>query len=50
MVARGNAVSNVVISGRRVMTKPLRKTRSIGQGIEWWEGNEVQIPGTKTTL
>jgi hypothetical protein len=34
MVARGKAVSDAVISGRRVMTKPLRKTPSIGPDIE----------------
>jgi len=29
----------------------MRKTRSIGQDIEWWwKVNEVQIPGTKNAL
>ncbi len=51
MVARGNAVSNAVISGRREMTKPMRKTQSIGQDIEGWNAvHEVQIPGTKIEL
>ncbi len=51
MAARGNAVRSVVISGRRVMTKPLRKTPSIGQNIEGWNVvNEVQIPVTKIEL
>jgi hypothetical protein len=47
MVALGKAVSNAVDSGRRERTKPMRKTLSIGQDIEGWEVNEVQIPGTK---
>ena len=47
MVARGKPVRNAVISGRRAMTEPMRKIRSIGQNIEWWDVNEVQIPGTK---
>ncbi len=34
MVARGKAVSNAVSSGRHEMTKPMRKTPSIGQDIE----------------
>ena len=50
MVARGKAVSNAVISGHREITKPMRKTLSIGQDIEGWETNEVQIPGTKIEL
>jgi len=51
MVARGKAVRDVVISGRREMTKPMRKTPSIGQDIEWWDVvNEVQIPGLKIEL
>jgi len=28
----------------------MRKTPSIGQDIEGWNVNEVQIPGTKTDL
>jgi hypothetical protein len=47
MVALGNAVRSAVISGRREITKPMPKTPSIGQDIEEWEMNEVQIPGTK---
>jgi len=47
MVARGKAVSNAVISGRHEMTKPLRKTQSIGPDIEGCEVNEVQIPDKK---
>ena len=50
MVARGKAASNAVISGHREMTKPLRKTLSIGQDIEGWDVNEVQIPGTKIEI
>jgi len=46
-VARGRAVRSVVISGRRVITKPMRKTPSIGPDIEWGDVNEAQIPGTK---
>jgi hypothetical protein len=48
MVARGKAVRNAVISGRRAITEPMRKIQSIGQDIEEWNVvNEVQIPGTK---
>ena len=50
MVAFGKAVRNAVISGRREITKPMRKTQSIGQDIEGWTVNEVQIPGTKIEL
>jgi hypothetical protein len=50
MVARGKAASNAVISGHRAITKPMRKTRSIGQDIEAWDVHEVQIPGTKIEL
>jgi len=50
MADRGRAVSNAVISGRREITKPLRKTLSIGQDIECWDVSEVQIPGTKSAL
>jgi hypothetical protein len=51
MVVLGKAVSNVVISGHREITKPMRKTPSIGQDIEWWNVvNEVQIPGMKIEL
>jgi len=51
MVARGKAVRNAVISGRRAMTKPMRKILSIGQDIEGWNAvHEVQIPGTKIAL
>jgi hypothetical protein len=47
----GKVVSNAAISGRHAITKSMRKTRSIGQDIERrWEGNEVQIPGTKNAL
>jgi hypothetical protein len=48
MVALGNAVRSAVISGRREITKPMPKTPSIGQDIEEWEMNEVQIPGFST--
>ncbi len=50
MVALGKAVRNAVISGHREITKPMRKTLSIGQDIAGWEVNEVQIPGTKIEL
>jgi len=51
MAALGNAVSRAVSSGRHEMTKGRRKTRSIGQDIEWWwKVNAVQIPGTKNAL
>ena len=50
MVALGKAVSNAVISGRHASTKPMRRTPSIGQNIEGWDVNEVQIPGTKIEL
>ena len=51
MVARGKAASNAVISGHRAITKPMRKTLSIGQDIEGWNAvHEVQIPGTKIEL
>ena len=51
MAARGTAVRSVVSSGRREITKGMRKTRAIGQDIEWWwKVNEVQIPGTKNAL
>jgi hypothetical protein len=49
--ARGKAVRSVVIAGRPEMTKPLRKTPSIGQNIErWMVVNAVEIPGTKIEL
>jgi hypothetical protein len=48
MAARGKVVRSAVSSGRHEITKGMRKTRSIGQDIEWWwKVNEVQIPGTK---
>src|SRR6266849_3916909 len=51
MAALGKAVRSAVSSGRHEMTKGMRKTRSIGQDIEWWwKVNEVQIPGTKNAL
>ncbi len=51
MAARGKAVRSAVSSGRHEMTKGMRKTRLIGQNIEqWWQVNEVQIPGTKNAL
>jgi hypothetical protein len=40
-----------VISGHREITKPMRKTLSIGQDIEGWNAvHEVQISGTKIEL
>ena len=50
MVARGKAVRSAVISGRLEITKPMRKTRSIGPDIDWGNVNEAQIPGTKTEI
>ena len=50
MVARGKAVSSAVISGRLEMTKPRRKTRSIGPDIDWGDVNEAHITGTKTEI
>jgi hypothetical protein len=51
MVVPGKAASNAVISGRRAITKPMRKTLSIGQDIEGWKAvHEAQIPGTKIGL
>ena len=47
MAARGRAVRSAVLSGRREIIRPMQKTRSIGQNIERWDDNEVQIPGTK---
>jgi hypothetical protein len=50
MAARGRAVRSAVISGRRAIIRPMQTTRSIGQNIERWADNEVQIPGTKIAL
>ncbi len=50
MVAPGRAVRSVVTSGRPEITKPMRKTPSIGQDIEGGDVSEVQIPGTKIEL
>jgi hypothetical protein len=51
MAARGKAVSSAVSSGRHEITKGMRKTRSIGQDIEWWwKVSEVHIPDTKNAL
>jgi hydroxymethylpyrimidine/phosphomethylpyrimidine kinase len=51
MTARGKAVSSAVSSGRHEITKGMRKTRSIGQDIEWWwKVSEVHIPDTKNAL
>jgi hypothetical protein len=47
MMARGKPVRNAVISGRREMTEPMQKIRSIGPNIEWWDVHEVQILGMK---
>jgi hypothetical protein len=49
MAALGRAVSNAVIFGRHAITKPMQKTRSIGQDTEG-DGDKVQIPGTKIDL
>ena len=51
MAARGKAVSSAVSSGRHEITKGMRKTRSIGQDIEWWwKVSAVHIPDTKNAL
>ena len=51
MAAHGKAVKSAVSSGRHEITKGMRKTRSIGQDIEWWwQVNEIQIPGPKNVL
>ena len=49
-VVLGKAVSNAEISGHHVITKLMRKIQSIGQNIERWERDKVQIPGTKIAL
>src|SRR4029450_3678327 len=49
-VVLGKAVRNAGISGRHMITKLMRKIQSIGQNIERWERDEVQIPGTKIAL
>ena len=49
-VVLGKAVRNAGIAGRHVITKLMRKIQSIGQNIERWERDEVQIPGTKIAL
>ena len=51
MAVLGKAVSSAGSSGRHEMTNGMRKTRSIGQDIEWWwKVNAVQIPSTKNAL
>ena len=50
MGALGKAVRNAVSSGRHEITKPMRKTPSIGRDIKGQESTEVQIPGTKIEL
>ena len=51
MAARGKAVRSAVRAGHHEITKGMRRTRSIGQDIEWWSKvDEVQIPGTKNAL
>ena len=49
-VVLGKAVRNAGISGRHVITKLMRKIQSIGQNIEPWERDKVQMPGTKIAL
>ena len=49
-VVLGKAVSNAEISSHHVITKLMRKIQSIGQNIERWERDKVQIPGTKIAL
>ena len=49
-VVLGKAVRNAGISGRHVITKLMQKIQSIGQTIERWERDKVQIPGTKIAL
>jgi hypothetical protein len=50
MVAHGKAVRNAERSGRHEITNVMRRTPSIGRDIDWWDVNEVQIPGTKIKL
>ena len=50
MAGLGKVVSNAAISGRHEITKSMRRTQSIGQGIEGGDVNEAQIPGTKNAL
>jgi hypothetical protein len=49
MVTRvlGKPVRNAESSGHRKSTKRMRNIRSMCRDIEWWEVNEVQIPGNK---
>ena len=49
MVTRvlGKPVRNAASSGHRKSTKRMRNIRSMCPGMEWWEGNEVQISGNK---
>ena len=50
MVGRGNVVRNAAIFGRHEITNAMRRTPSIGQGIEGSDVNEAQNPGTKIEL
>ena len=51
MAVLGKAVRSAVSFGRHEITKGMRKTRSIGQDIEWWwKANEAHISGTKKAL
>ena len=45
MVGLGKVVSNAVISGRHEITKPLRRTPSIGQDIDRKGGRRGPNPG-----
>src|ERR1700674_5149024 len=49
MVTRvpGKPVSNAESSGHRKSTKRMRNIHSMCRDMEWWEVNEIQIPGNK---
>ncbi len=50
MGGRGKVARNAVISGRHAITNAMRRTLSIGHGIEGAEVKEAQIPGTKNAF
>lgn len=50
MRGRGKVARNAVIAGRQEMTNAMRRTLSIGHGIEGADVQEAQIPGTKNAF
>jgi hypothetical protein len=46
----GKVARNAVISGRHEITNAMRRTLSIGHGIEGADVKEAQIPGTKNAF